>query len=163
MRRGVTEAWRGLALSVWLVALCSVHASCLDFASEKEEWYTAFVSVTYVDPVTAKLRTDKSECGHYGEHSPKRDAKGWLATAVSARERHACDPNTRFAVPVQAGAWIALVTLGNCTFGDKIRHASGQNASAVVIFNVGAANANETITMPHPGNSRTNSSRLPVR
>lgn len=153
MWRSVTEACRGLALSVWLVSLCSVRAPCLDFAAEKEEWYTAFVSVTYVDPDTAQLRTEKSECGHYGEHSPKRDAKGLLATAASARERHACDPNTRFAVPDRAGSWIALVTHGNCTFRDKIRHASGQNASAVVIFNVGASNANETITMPHPGNS----------
>ncbi|KAK3518575.1 hypothetical protein QTP70_004096 [Hemibagrus guttatus] len=124
------------------------------FQCKKEEWYTAFVSVTYVDPVTAELRTEKSECGHYGEHSPKRDARGLLVTAVSARERHACDPNTRFAVPDRASAWIALVTRGNCTFKDKIRHASGQNASAVVIFNVGASNANETVTMPHPGKGR---------
>ncbi|XP_060793747.1 RING finger protein 150 isoform X2 [Neoarius graeffei] len=151
MWRSVTEACRGLALAVWLVSLCSVRAPCLDFAAEKEEWYTAFVSVTYVDPVTAELRTEKSECGHYGEHSPKRDAKGLLATAASARERYACDPNTRFAVPDRASAWIALVTRGNCTFRDKIRHASGQNASAVVIFNVGASDANETITMPHSG------------
>lgn len=158
MWRSVTEACRGLALAVWLVSLCSVRAPCLDFAAEKEEWYTAFVSVTYVDPVTAELRTEKSECGHYGEHSPKRDAKGLLATAASARERYACDPNTRFAVPDRASAWIALVTRGNCTFRDKIRHASGQNASAVVIFNVGASNANETITMPHSGNSQTSRS-----
>ncbi|KAL7859077.1 hypothetical protein SRHO_G00142240 [Serrasalmus rhombeus] len=40
---------------------------------------------------------------------------------------------------------------GNCTYAEKIRHAAGQNASAVVVMNAGTANGNETITMPHPG------------
>ncbi|EPY74181.1 hypothetical protein CB1_002231010 [Camelus ferus] len=44
--------------------------------------------------------------------------------------------------------WIALIPKGNCTYRDKIRNAFLQNASAVVIFNVGS-NTNETITMPH--------------
>ncbi|KAI5609243.1 RING finger protein 150 precursor, partial [Silurus asotus] len=147
----VTEACRGLALYACLVvSLWSARALCADFGAEKEEWYTAFVSVTYADPLTGEPRTERSECGHYGEHSPKRDAHGLLATAATTRERHACDPNTRFVVPERAAAWIALVTRGNCSYRDKIRHASGQNASAVVIFNVGSSNANETITMTHP-------------
>lgn len=149
----LTRACRSLAVSAWLLSLCSVHLLCLDFtAAEKEEWYTAFVSVSYVDPVSGEPRTDRTECGHYGEHSPKREARGVLATPVSARERQACEPNTRFSVPERAGAWIALVSLGNCSYRDKIRHAASLNATAVVIANVGGANANETVTMPHPGN-----------
>uniref|UniRef100_A0A8B9KR21 PA domain-containing protein n=1 Tax=Astyanax mexicanus TaxID=7994 RepID=A0A8B9KR21_ASTMX len=104
-------------------------------AADREEWYTAFVNVTYVDPATARVRTERSECGRYGEQSPKREARGLLAVAVSPRERHACRPGTRFAVPERAGAWIALVASGNCTFAEKIRHAAGQNASAVVVMN----------------------------
>ncbi|XP_037335889.2 RING finger protein 150 [Pungitius pungitius] len=148
----LVAACRSLALSTWLLSFCFVHLLCLDFTvAEREEWYTAFVNITYVDPATSELRTEKTECGRYGEHSPKRDAKGMAALPVAPLDRQACDPNARFAVPAQAGAWVALVADGNCTHGDKIRHAAAQNASAVVVFNVGSPNANETTTMTHPG------------
>ncbi|XP_049423901.1 RING finger protein 150 [Epinephelus fuscoguttatus] len=148
----LVAACRSLALSTWLLSFCFVHLLCLDFTvAEREEWYTAFVNITYVDPATSELRTEKTECGRYGEHSPKRDAKGVVVLPASPHDRQACDPNTRFAVPAQAGAWVALIARGNCTYKDKIRHAAAHNASAVVIFNVGSANANDTITMPHLG------------
>lgn len=148
----LVAACRSLALSTWLLSFCFVHLLCLDFTvAEREEWYTAFVNITYVDPATSELRTEKTECGRYGEHSPKRDAKGVVVLPAAPLDRQACDPNTRFAVPPQAGAWIALIAPGNCTYRDKIRHAAAQNATAVVVFNVGSANANDTITMPHQG------------
>ncbi|XP_030631150.1 RING finger protein 150 [Chanos chanos] len=152
MAFSVIQACRSLALSTWLFSLCFVHLLCLDFTvAEKEEWYTAFVNITYVDPVTSEIRTEKTECGRYGEHSLKREARGVLVLSASPHDRQACDPNTKFAIPKQPSAWIALIANGNCTFRDKIRHATGHNATAVVIFNVGSSNANETITMPHPG------------
>lgn len=148
----LVAACRSLALSTWLLSFCFVHLLCLDFTvAEREEWYTAFVNITYMDPATSELRTEKTECGRYGEHSQKRDAKGVVVLPAAPHDRQACDPNTRFAVPAQAGAWIAIIARGNCTYKDKIRHAAAHNASAVVIFNVGSANANDTITMPHPG------------
>uniref|UniRef100_A0A673KXQ5 Ring finger protein 150b n=1 Tax=Sinocyclocheilus rhinocerous TaxID=307959 RepID=A0A673KXQ5_9TELE len=116
------------------------------------EWYTAFVNITYVDPVTAEVRTEKTECGRYGEHSLKREARGVLAMPAAPQDRHACDPNSRF-TPRGYGAWIALISRGNCTYRDKIRNAVGKNASAVVIFNVGSSNPNETITMSDPGDA----------
>lgn len=150
----LVAACRSLALSTWLLSFCFVHLLCLDFTvAEREEWYTAFVNITYEDPVTSELRSEKTECGRYGEHSPKRDAKGVVVLPASLHDRQACDPNTRF-MPPQTGAWVALIARGNCTYKDKIRHAAAYNASAVVIFNVGSANANDTITMPHPGRSR---------
>ncbi|KAI7793919.1 RING finger protein 150 [Triplophysa rosa] len=151
MALSVIQACRSLALSTWLLSFCFVHLLCLDFTvAEKEEWYTAFVNITYEDPDTAEVRTEKTECGRYGEHALKREARGVLAMPAAPQDRHACDPNTRF-VPRGPGAWIALISPGNCTFKDKIKHAVGHNASAVVIFNVGSSNSNETITMPHPG------------
>lgn len=151
----LVAACRSLALSTWLLSFCFVHLLCLDFTvAEREEWYTAFVNITYVDPATSELRTEKTECGRYGEHSPKRDAKGMAALPVAPLDRQACDPNGRFAVPARAGAWVALVAGGNCTYEDKIRHATAQNASAVVVFNVGSSVVNETITMAHPGTVR---------
>ncbi|GAB1293355.1 RING finger protein 150 [Apodemus speciosus] len=156
------QACRSLALSTWLLSFCFVHLLCLDFTvAEKEEWYTAFVNITYMEPEPgaavaggggggAELHTEKSECGRYGEHSPKQDARGEVVMASSAHDRLACDPNTKFAAPAQGKHWIALIPKGNCTYRDKIRNAFLQNASAVVIFNVGS-NTNETITMPHAG------------
>ncbi|XP_017297442.1 RING finger protein 150 [Kryptolebias marmoratus] len=158
----LVAACRSLALSTWLLSFCFVHLLCLDFTvAEREEWYTAFVNITYVDPATSELRTEKTECGRYGEHSPKRDAKGVVVLPAAPLDRQACDPHSRFAVPPQAGAWIALVAPGNCTYKDKIRHAAAQNASAVVIFNVGSANANDTITMPHQGASEVVAIMIP--
>lgn len=157
------RACRSLALSTWLLSFCFVHLLCLDFTvAEKEEWYTAFVNITYAeaapDPGTGaagggggpELRTEKTECGRYGEHSPKQDARGEVAMASSAHDRLACDPGTKFAAPAHGKNWIALIPKGNCTYRDKIRNAFLQNASAVVIFNVGSS-ANETVTMSHAG------------
>ncbi|KAK5612830.1 hypothetical protein CRENBAI_005869 [Crenichthys baileyi] len=149
----LVAACRSLALSTWLLSFCFVHLLCLDFTvAEREEWYTAFVNITYMDPATSELRTEKTEVGRYGEHSPKRDAKGLVVLPAAPLDRQACDPHTRFVVPTQASAgWVALIARGNCTYKDKIRHAAAHNASAVVIFNVGSTNPNETITMPHQG------------
>lgn len=148
----LVAACRSLALSTWLLSFCFVHLLCLDFTvAEREEWYTAFVNITYMDPATSELRTEKTECGRYGEHSPKRDAKGVVVLPASPHDRQACDPNGRFALPAQAVPWVALIAGGNCTYKDKIRHAAAHNASAVVIFNVGSPNSNDTLTMLYSG------------
>nr|KAF6402336.1 ring finger protein 150 [Rousettus aegyptiacus] len=159
MAMSLIQACRSLALSTWLLSFCFVHLLCLDFTvAEKEEWYTAFVNITYAEPAPdagaagggPELRSEKTECGRYGEHSPKQDARGEVVMATSAHDRLACDPNTKFAAPAHGKNWIALIPKGNCTDRDKIRNAFLQNASAVVIFNVGS-NTNETITMSHAG------------
>ncbi|XP_029615543.1 RING finger protein 150 [Salmo trutta] len=152
MAVSLIQACRSLALSTWLLSFCFVRLLCLDFTvAEREEWYTAFINITYIDPVTSKFRTEKTECGRYGEQSLKRDAKGVAVLPSLSRDWQACDPGTQFAVPVQGNAWIALIASGNCTYKDKIRHAANQNASATVIFNVGSGNANDTFTMPYSG------------
>ncbi|XP_043091379.1 RING finger protein 150a isoform X2 [Puntigrus tetrazona] len=152
MAVSLTQACRSLALSTWLLSFCFVHLLCLDFTvAEKEEWYTAFVNITYLDPVTSEIKTDKSECGRYGEHSPKRDARGFVFMPSLVQDRQVCDGNAKFPLPHPSIPWIALIAKGNCTYREKIRHAAALNASAVVIFNVGSSNSNETITMPHQG------------
>lgn len=152
MAPGRARAGGGAGLATWLLALCVAPLlSAGRAAAEREEWYTAFVNVTYREPTAGatELRSERSECGRYGEHSPKQDARGQLLMASAAHERLACDPATRFAAP-PGTRWIALIPKGNCTYRDKIRTASLHNASAVVIFNVGSS-ANDTITMPHAG------------
>ncbi|XP_010886633.1 RING finger protein 150a isoform X1 [Esox lucius] len=153
MAVSLIQACRSLALSTWLLSFCFVHLLCLDFTvAEKEEWYTAFVNITYLDPVTSEIKTEKTECGRYGEHSPKKEAKGQVLMPSHLRERQACDPDTKYPLPPQNSTWVALIAAGNCTFRDKIRNlAAFHNASAVIIYNVGSSNVNETITMPHQG------------
>ncbi|XP_062243281.1 RING finger protein 150a [Platichthys flesus] len=152
MAPSLIRACRSLALSTWLLSFCFVHLLCLDFTvAEKEEWYTAFVNITYLDPVTAEVRTEKTECGRYGEHSPKKEARGLVLLPSPLQDRQACDPHVRFPPVAHNTAWVALVAAGNCTYRDKIRNVANLNASAVVIYNVGSSNPNETITMPHPG------------
>ncbi|XP_052402242.1 RING finger protein 150 [Carassius gibelio] len=149
MAMSLTQACRSLALSTWLLSFCFMHLLCLDFTvAEKEEWYTAFVNITYLDPVTSEMKTDKSECGRYGEHSPKRDARGFVFMPSLLQDRQVCDSNTKFLLPHPSIPWIALIANGNSSYREKIRLAAALNASAVVIFNVGS---NETITMPHHG------------
>uniref|UniRef100_A0A3Q2QGA0 Ring finger protein 150b n=1 Tax=Fundulus heteroclitus TaxID=8078 RepID=A0A3Q2QGA0_FUNHE len=133
----LVAACRSLALSTWLLSFCFVHLLCLDFTvAEREEWFTAFVNITYMDPATSELRTEKTECGRYGEQSSKREARGTVVLPAAPLDRQACDPHTRFAVPPQAAAgWVALIAGGNCTYKDKFRHAVAHNASAVVVFN----------------------------
>ncbi|XP_053273913.1 RING finger protein 150a isoform X1 [Pleuronectes platessa] len=152
MAPSLIRACRSLALSTWLLSFCFVHLLCLDFTvAEKEEWYTAFVNITYLDPVTAEVRTEKTECGRYGEHSPKKEARGLVLLPSPLQDRQACDPHVRFPPVAHNAAWVALVAAGNCTYRDKIRNVANLNASAVVIYNVGSSSPNETITMPHPG------------
>ncbi|XP_054460269.1 RING finger protein 150a [Anoplopoma fimbria] len=152
MAPSLIRACRSLALSTWLLSFCFVHLLCLDFTvAEKEEWYTAFVNITYLDPVTSEVRTEKTECGRYGEQSPKKEARGLVLVPSSLQDRQACDPNVRFPPVLQNTAWVALVAAGNCTYREKIRNVANYNASAVVIYNVGSSGANDTITMPHPG------------
>ncbi|XP_026105196.1 RING finger protein 150-like [Carassius auratus] len=149
MAMSLTQACRSLALSTWLLSFCFMHLLCLDFTvAEKEEWYTAFVNITYLDPVTSEMKTDKSECGRYGEHSPKRDARGFVFMPSLLQDREVGDSNTKFLLPYPSIPWIALIANGNGSYREKIRLAAALNASAVVIFNVGS---NETITMPHHG------------
>ncbi|KAF4090776.1 hypothetical protein AMELA_G00054990 [Ameiurus melas] len=153
MPMSVSKACRSLALSTWLLSFCFVHLLCLDFTvAEKEEWYTAFVNISYQDPATAELKTEKTESGRYGEQSPKREARGPVFIPLSGHDRQACDSSTRFPAPQPAhGPWIALIAKGNCTYKEKIRHAASLNASAVVVYNLGSSSPNETITMPHAG------------
>ncbi|KAL6110831.1 rnf150 [Pungitius sinensis] len=152
MAASLIRTCRSLALSTWLLSFCFVHLLCLDFTvAEKEEWYTAFVNITYLDPVTSQVKTEKTECGRYGEQSPKKEARGLVLVPSGLQDRQACDPGVRFPPVPPNAAWVALVAAGNCSFREKIGNVAHYNASAVVIYNVGSGGANDTITMPHPG------------
>ncbi|GLD68090.1 RING finger protein 150-like protein [Lates japonicus] len=130
----LVAARRSLALT-WLLS-ASRPPAVPDSPRPSGRSGTPPVNITH-DPATPELRTEKTECGRYGEHSPKRDAKGVLVLPAAPHDRQACDPNTRFAVPAQAGAWIALIARAPYCGGDKIRPRCGPQRPAVVILIVG--------------------------
>uniref|UniRef100_S4RX46 Ring finger protein 150a n=1 Tax=Petromyzon marinus TaxID=7757 RepID=S4RX46_PETMA len=122
-------------------------------ATDKEEsWYTAFVNISYVEPDSREPRSERTECGRYGDDSPKVEARGILLAPTG--DRSACDPaTTRFNVPVLPPSaapvpWVALISKENCSVRDKILRAMAYNASAVVIAN-GPGTGNETTAMHH--------------
>ncbi|CAM9446177.1 unnamed protein product [Lampetra planeri] len=117
-------------------------------ATDKEEsWYTAFVNISYVEPDSREPRSERTECGRYGDDSPKVEARGILVAPTG--DRSACDPaTTRFNVPAASVPWVALISKENCSVRDKILRAMAHNASAVVIAN-GPGTGNETTAMHH--------------
>ncbi|CAM9599625.1 unnamed protein product [Lampetra planeri] len=124
-------------------------------SAQNDEWYTAFVNVTVVDPLAsnrsvAALGAPPAETGRYGGHSPKEDAQGLLR--VPLRGVNACGAGSRFFGPGETPPprWVALVARGNCTFREKIGRARNQSASAVLVYNLPDTDG-EVVTMNHQG------------
>lgn len=126
------------------------------------EWYTAWVSTSYVEPLSNRTVRGNTESGRYGDSSPKEGAQGHVGIPRGASPRHmeGCAADTDYDVPLPAGGrpapdgdpppWIALVARGGCTFKDKITNAARKRATAVVIYNE-ARFGNSTVSMSHLG------------
>ncbi|CAK6435414.1 unnamed protein product [Pipistrellus nathusii] len=130
-------AGRGaLALRALLaLALCAPGAG-----GQALEWYSAVVSLQYVDRHTNRTVCSASESGRFGDSSPKAGALGLVGVPRAADGDPAgCAPGTRFVVPAPGGRaaapWVALVARGGCAFKDQVLAAARSNASAVVIYN----------------------------
>uniref|UniRef100_A0A669R0S3 Ring finger protein 149 n=1 Tax=Phasianus colchicus TaxID=9054 RepID=A0A669R0S3_PHACC len=130
------------------------------------EWYTAWVSTSYVEPLSNRTVRGNTESGRYGDSSPKEGAQGHVGIPRGASPRHmeGCAADTDYDVPLPAGGrpapdgdpppWIALVARGGCTFKDKITNAARKRATAVVIYNE-ARFGNSTVSMSHLGTGNT--------
>nr|XP_032812584.1 RING finger protein 150-like [Petromyzon marinus] len=123
-------------------------------SAQNDEWYTAFVNVTVVDPLASNRSVSAlgapAETGRYGGHSPKEDAQGLLRAPL--RGVNACGAGSRFFGPGETPPprWVALVARGNCTFREKIVRARNQSASAVLVYNLPDTDG-EVVTMNHQG------------
>ncbi|XP_036211358.1 E3 ubiquitin-protein ligase RNF149 isoform X3 [Myotis myotis] len=145
------EARSALALPALLaLALCAPGAG-----GQALEWYSAVVSLEYLDRQTNRTVCSVSESGRFGDSSPKEGALG-LVGVPGARDGdpEGCAPDTRFVVPAPGGRgaapWVALVARGGCTFKDKVLVAARRNASAVVIYNQ-ERHGNITAPLSHAG------------
>ncbi|XP_045443252.1 E3 ubiquitin-protein ligase RNF149 isoform X2 [Pipistrellus kuhlii] len=130
-------AGRGaLALRALLaLALCAPGAG-----GQALEWYSAVVSLQYVDRHTNRTLCSVSESSRFGDSSPKEGALGLVGVPRAADGDPAgCAPGTRFVVPAPGGRaaapWVTLVARGGCAFKDQVLAAARSNASAVVIYN----------------------------
>ncbi|XP_036118253.1 E3 ubiquitin-protein ligase RNF149 [Molossus molossus] len=138
------------ALVLLALALCAPGAR-----GRALEWYSAVVSLEYVDQQTNRTVYSVSESGRFGDSSPKEGALGLVGVprAVDGDPK-GCAPDTRFVVPPAGGRgavpWVALVARGGCTFKDKVLAAARRNASAVVIYNE-EQYGNLTAAMSHAG------------
>lgn len=143
-----------LALPALLaLALCAPGAG-----AQALEWYSAVVSLQYVDRQTNRTVCSVSESGRFGDSSPKEGALGLVGVPRAGDgDPKGCAPDTRFAVPAPGGRgaapWVALVARGGCTFKDKVLVAARSNASAVVIYNE-ESHGNLTGPMSHAGERR---------
>lgn len=135
------------ALAVLALALCTpgVGGGAL-------EWYSAMVSIEYVDPQSNLTVWSVSESGRFGESSLREERQGLVGVPRAPAPAEGCAPDTRFVAPGALGnaPWVALVARGGCTFKDKVLAAARRNASAVVVYNL-ESNGNATEPMSHAG------------
>uniref|UniRef100_A0A8C3IVQ7 Ring finger protein 149 n=1 Tax=Chrysemys picta bellii TaxID=8478 RepID=A0A8C3IVQ7_CHRPI len=131
------------------------------------EWYTAWVSTAYTEPLSNRTVRGSAESGRYGDSSPKESAQGLVGIPRGASARHmdGCASDTDYDVPLPPGSrgppsgeppppWIALVARGGCTFKDKVTNAARKRAVAVVIYNEPRF-GNATVSMSHLGTGNT--------
>lgn len=129
---GLTRWW-SLCIMFWLYAVLIDCTLAQEF-NRAYNVYTAVVNITYRDPATGQMKSEKEEMGHFGSHSLVDLEWGWVVhVRTSENHTHGCDvPHN---VP-RGNRWIALIQRGTCTFQEKIVNAAiRSNASAVVIYN----------------------------
>lgn len=154
---------RGARLALVAAALVALGVPPPPCAGARAlEWYTAWVSTAYVEPLSNRTVHGSTESGRYGDSSPKESAQGHVGIPRGASPRHmeGCAPDTDYDVPLPPGGrgtpegnpptWIALVARGGCTFKDKVTNAARKRAAAVVIYNE-ARFGNSTVSMSHLG------------
>ena len=110
--------------------------------------YSAIVNITYTDPTTGKILSNRSDMGVYGPASRLESERG-VVVHVRGNDNtsHGCTPPVN--VPKKE-PWIALIKRGQCKFQKKIYNAAVlSNASAVVIYNHEETEA--LLTMDHQG------------
>ena len=113
--------------------------------------YTALVNITYRDPVTGQMRSEKEESARYAIQS-RLDPEHGLVVHVKTgdNQTHGCSAP----VNVPSVRWIALVERGYCDFHQKIYNSAVlKNASAVVIYD--NKDDHDLISMKQKGQSVT--------
>ena len=115
-------------------------------------YYSAYVNITYKDPKSGEMTTERTEMGRYGTASRREPEWGRVVHIRSANNMtDGCEPP----VNVPSVRWVALVKRGACKFHQKIHNAAiVRNASAVVIYD--SQDDGGLVTMEHKGEKNVN-------
>ena len=140
--------WWTLILLIPILFFTSDAAARAEDSRATHDTYTAIVNITYKDPVSKHVKTEKDDIGLYGQNSRIEKEWGWVVhVRTSDNHTHGCSPPVN--VPPKE-RWIALISRGSCKFTKKILNAAVlRNASAVVIYN--HEEDEKLLTMDHKG------------
>ncbi|KAK2185196.1 hypothetical protein NP493_243g02017 [Ridgeia piscesae] len=131
----------------WCVLfIVAINRPEIDASNEYRPYlYSAIVNITYKDPKTGELASERKDIGRYGTASRRDPEWGWVVHVRSADNKtDGCQPP----VNVPSVRWVALIQRGSCKFHEKIYNAAiVRNASAVVIYN--NKQEVELLTMEH--------------
>ncbi|XP_078268046.1 E3 ubiquitin-protein ligase RNF128 isoform X1 [Rhinoraja longicauda] len=144
------RALSGGSPSAWLTV---AQLLCLHCPLSSSFW-TAYINISFNEPLANRTVQEKTESGVYGQNSPLDSVSGQVGIAQSGRG-FGCDPDVPYIRADPQQPWVALIERGDgCTFSEKILNAVGQGASAAVIFNYPTP-TNEVVQMSHPGTDNT--------
>lgn len=134
-----------------LILPCRVRAD-FSYAHDAEEYYTAIVNLTYVNPSTGLVVSEREELGKYS--AGKVGSVSGVVVHVTSKNftaHDACSPLDTINIPQEP--WIALIQHGNCIESVKMRHAASTNASGAVVYNNNPGN--RLVKMRHKGKGRS--------
>lgn len=103
-----------------------------------EAYYTtAYINVTFVDPLTGRTVREKTEIGKFGE-SHIGFSSGVLVHIRSGQDNSGCSlpfKSSSGSGQLPQEPWIALVRRGSCNFQLKVDNAYASNASGIIVYN----------------------------
>lgn len=115
-----------------------------------EAYYTtAYINVTFVDPLTGRTVREKTEIGKFGE-SHIGFSSGVLVHVRSGQDNSGCSLPFRSSSgsgQLPQEPWIALVRRGGCNFQLKVDNAYSSNASGIIVYNDRDSNSLEKMKL----------------
>uniref|UniRef100_A0A1B6F3T8 RING-type domain-containing protein n=1 Tax=Cuerna arida TaxID=1464854 RepID=A0A1B6F3T8_9HEMI len=105
---------------------------------DSETYYTtAYINVTFVDPISGRTVREKTEIGKFGE-SHIGFSSGVLIHVRSGTDNSGCSlpfKSSSGSGELPKEPWIALVKRGGCNFQVKVDNAYSSNASGIIVYN----------------------------
>ncbi|XP_071442205.1 RING finger protein 150 isoform X2 [Hetaerina americana] len=99
--------------------------------SLEEVYTTAWLTVTYQDPLTNHTFQESKELGKYGEGLLGNFTGVLVHVGMDGNDK-GCHPPLKDTLPLEP--WVALIRRGDCNFDVKVENAYQANAAGVIVF-----------------------------
>lgn len=121
-------------IQLTLIAFLETISCDFTHGLEPEDFSMAIINVSYIDPITGRLHTQREEFGKYFNIGRIDPVSGLVVhiTGPDGGSHDACDSIDPTTWPSEK--WIALAVYGNCSEEEKLRNIAATNASAAVIY-----------------------------